>query len=169
MGFYRTYKEAQKATQSLGIKDSIEYRCRYQEDLLLPSSPDEKYASDWDGWPEFLGKSSKYETLEEASKAAQVLGFKNRLDYDNNYHKDPKLPASPQTYYKDEWDGWGEFLGKSKSKYKTIEEASNAACRLKIKDSKSYRQEYKKDARLPSNPDRTYNEHWTSWESFLNK
>ncbi|MBD3311454.1 MAG: hypothetical protein GF349_03090 [Candidatus Magasanikbacteria bacterium] len=68
------------------------------------------------GWPGFLGKKiiSFYETWEEASKAAQALGFKTSRGYIKGYKQDLRLPSGPHQTYSDVWKkkgGWPGFLG----------------------------------------------------------
>ena len=55
--FY-TFLEARRVAQRMRL-NSTNYRYRYKEDPKLPSSPSEYYASEWKGWPHFLGKTKK--------------------------------------------------------------------------------------------------------------
>tara|TARA_R110002074_G_scaffold402320_2_gene606900 strand:- start:3469 stop:6414 length:2946 start_codon:yes stop_codon:yes gene_type:complete len=116
---YRTYAEASEAAQRLGITGKEDYRETYSQDPRLPSNPHHSYETEWQGWPIFLGKSrpvSKYATCAEASEAAQSLDIQTVQDYSKRCEQDPKLPKSPDKYYKDEWQSWPTFL-----KNKTLE------------------------------------------------
>ena len=54
-----------------------------------------------------------------------------------------------------------------KNKYATLAEASESAQLLGIKSSKQYKNRYKEDNRLPSNPNVTYAQEWVDWHYFL--
>ena len=56
---------------------------------------------------------SKY-SLDEAKKVVQKLKIRNSREYYSKYKGDIKLVRSPQLFYKDQWKGWADFLGKEK-------------------------------------------------------
>jgi hypothetical protein len=60
--FYATQAEASLVAQKLGITSKSVYMMRYKEDLRLPSNPQQVYASEWKGWPHFLGKMEDHQT-----------------------------------------------------------------------------------------------------------
>ncbi|MBD3311455.1 MAG: DEAD/DEAH box helicase [Candidatus Magasanikbacteria bacterium] len=105
-----------------------------------------------------------YPTWEEASKAAQALGFKTVTEYKEHYRKDLRLPSYPNKSYSEVWKekgGWPGFLGKKIiSFYETWEEASKAAQALGFKTKTEYQEHYRKDLRLPSDPNNSYSEVW---------
>jgi len=49
----------------------------------------------------------KYETLEEASVAARILGITGWKSYNSLYKLDKKLPAAPHQKYRKAWRGCG--------------------------------------------------------------
>lgn len=176
--FYSTLKEASQAVKKLNIKSSYEYKQRYKEDKKLPCNPYANYKSEWTNWFDFLGtskpKSKKYQTLEEASKAATALGIRT-CEYNYRYSEDPMLPVAPQVTYKDKgWISWSVYLNThllprldGTRMYETIEEASKATIALGIKTCTEYKQNYKKDPRLWRNPELKYLD-WDCWPTFLN-
>lgn len=53
---YYSYAEAQLVCRTMGIKNSIEYSVRYQEDPRLHSAPDRAYMDcGWTNWYEYIG------------------------------------------------------------------------------------------------------------------
>ena len=57
----------------------------------------------------------KYATYAEASTATQALGIKSMAEYKTLFKEDPKLPASPDRFYKNlGWVDWYDFLGNEK-------------------------------------------------------
>ncbi|GIC77649.1 integrase repeat-containing protein [Moritella sp. F3] len=114
-----------------------------------------------------------YKTFSEASTAAAILQIKSSNDYAFRHELDPRLPASPDKYFKDfkAEGGWLTFLYKRKSqKYETFEQASNASViELSIKSGRSYEHEYKADPKLPCRPDLFYPDFEVKggWDVFL--
>ncbi|WP_370258780.1 gamma-mobile-trio integrase GmtZ [Marinobacter nauticus] len=169
---YATLAEASEAAQRLGFKKQAEYREAYKQDPKLPAAPYKHYADDWDDWYRFLRTErpgEKYATLAEASEAAQRLGFKTISEYKDGYQQDPKLKANPNIVYAEDWTDWYRFLGAERpsEKYSTLAEASEAAQRLGFKKQTEYREGYKKDPKLSSNPEKYYAGDWDDWYSFL--
>ena len=171
-GKYATLAEASEAAQRLGFKTSTEYFKGYKQDPKLPRHPDGMYRRNWADWYSFLGNErpkEKYATLAEASEAAQRLGFKTQKEFYEGYKQDPKLTVSPFDFYAEDWDDWYSYLGIERpvKRYATLAEASEAAQCLGLKTGAEYFRGYEKDPKLPSQPNKTYSEHWISWPHFL--
>lgn len=111
--FYPNWQAAAEAAKKLEIKSFEEYRVRYKEDALLPLGLRRVYG-DYPGDTTFFSRQTNkhYADWEEAAAAAKKLGIKSRQEYRAYYKKDPKLPSSPETKYKD-FSGWGKLLGDS--------------------------------------------------------
>lgn len=106
-----------------------------------------------------------YVTWQEASAAAIKLGITDYRDYRKRCSADPRLPAAPYSFYTN-FPGVPIFLGQGF--YPTWQEATAAAVKLKIKSSRVYRADYKKDPRLPSHPDLAYQD-FPGWPVYLGK
>ncbi|AJR07186.1 integrase [Photobacterium gaetbulicola] len=168
--WYLTYAEARKAAIGLGIQFLPEYKQRYKEDERLPSSPHQVYADDWVDWFSFLGreKPTWYLTYIEASEAAIGMGIQSQPEYKQRYKEDERLPSSPEQVYADDWVDWFSFLDKEKrTLYLTYAEASKAAIALGLQSPQEYKQRYKEDKCLPSNPRTFYGDDWVDWIHFL--
>ncbi|MDF1496915.1 MAG: integrase repeat-containing protein [Patescibacteria group bacterium] len=168
--FYSTCIEASAASQNLGIESRDEYKKRYKEDPRLPSNPNGFYKTEWQGWTAFLGEEVRdfYPTEAEATVAVLKLRIKTSLEYIKRYKEDPRLPSNPAKTYKTDWRGWPAFLGEeAKVFYPTYAEASVAARNLRFIAKDEYCTLYKKDPRLPSNPQLFYKSDWQGWRSFL--
>lgn len=175
---YKSVREATKAIKQLGIKNSAEYMKRGHEDPRLHSRPKKFYGDKWPGWDVYLGRGkiagkrspeNLYKTLAEASKAAKKLGAKTPREYIKLYKANDCLPSNPSVHYKSEWTNWYDFLGTSKYKfYRSLGEASKAAIKLSIKNSRDYVDRYSLDPKLHSNPSVHY-KNWKSWDHFLKR
>ena len=169
---YKTYKEAQKAAHSLGFLSSNDYCVGFQQDPRLPAKPFVTYIQDWVNWFEFLGTEcpeEKYQTYEDARRAAKSLGFSGAKEYGEGYRLDEKLPAHPHVKYADSWIDWYDFLGNERpeDKYQTYQEAKYAAQVFRFSNSRDYRAGYQQDPKLPSLPGEFYPDDWTGWYDFL--
>ena len=170
--FYATYTEAQQATQALGITTIQEYKQLYREDPHLPCNPYRTYSADWQSWPQFLGKKKKafYATYTEAQLAVQALGITSKQEYEQRHREDPHLPSNPHIVYSADWQSWPQFLGKEeKAFYATYTEAQQAVQSLGITTIQEYKQRYREDPRLPSDPYKVYSIDWQSWPKFSGK
>ena len=105
----------------------------------------------------------KLVSFKEAKQIVLNLKIKTAEEYKDRYKENNKLPPHPERTYQ-EWSGWCNFLSKQRDIrkfYETKEEAKSAIKKLKIKGQSSYRTSYKKDPRLPSNPNKFYNCSWS--------
>ena len=172
---YSTCQEASEASINLGITSEKEYDRRYREDERLPGDPRSFY-SNFPGFPEFLQqerirRNIFYPTWQKASAAAKKMGITSRREYDKQYRSDSQLPSRPHKVYTD-FPGWGVFLGTGKEMragngvYSTVAQASRAAKALGFSKESEYKLGYKKDPRLPSSPERKY-ENFPGWPKFL--
>ncbi len=178
--FY-SYHEAKVAVQLLNSvpKSGPEYSDVYMNDPRLPSGPQKIYAEcGWIDWYDFLGQTrpqEKYETIEEAKAAVQLLNQvpKSEPEYSDVYMNDPRLPSNPrQTFAGKGWINWYDFLGQTRpqEKYRTIEEAKAAVQLLNPvpKVGRDYDKVYKQDPRLPVTPNEHYADTgWINWYDFL--
>jgi hypothetical protein len=175
---YETYEEANSAAIALSCTAKKDYDKKYKSDPKLPSSPQRSYPEfiDKGGWSTYLGTTDKlYKTWPAASKAAIALGFNCSREYFEGYKKDSKLPSDPSAYFLNfnRRGGWNGFLGKPVVvRYKTWNEASAATIKLGITSSMLYKDLYKKDPRLPSNPTQSYSDVWLRngrWSGYFGK
>jgi len=167
---YESCGEASRAAKALGIMTKNDYATKRSNDPRLPCNPSQSYGKSFPGWYEFLGKRQKkfYPSWKAASRAALNLGIKSQTEYNKKYSQDPRLPSSPSSAYSD-FPNWKVFLGgEKKTFYPTLEQACVAARALRIKSIADYRNRYKSDKKLPSNPNLEY-ERWPGWNIFLGK
>ena len=173
--FYPTWQEASEAAIKLKVKKQTDYYKRYKVNPKLPSQPNRIY-KDFPGWKVFLGgeKKSFYSTWQEASEAAIRLLAKTKEDYMDKYRIDSKLSSNPNRIYKD-FPGWGIFLKKNtfirqnkELAYLTWQEASKAAVKIGISNSKQYQKNYKIDPRLVFAPNLFYKD-FPGWAVFFGR
>ncbi len=112
---YTNYEQARLAAISLGFSGKDDYKVHYRQDSRLPVNPQRSYSQDWKGWYDFLGNEQpieKYSDYKLARNAVIKLGVATVREYNNSYHRDPKLPCNPDEMYSDEWTSWYEFFDK---------------------------------------------------------
>jgi hypothetical protein len=170
--YYETYALAQNAAEKLNAESRQDYWDKRFQDEKLPAYPDVFYKGPWSGWRPFLGNtagSKKYETYEEARAAARALNFSSNLDYKSRYKAlDDRLPGAPSQYFKDKWLGWSDYLGTSKGKtFYSYEDAKKRVSELRIFTLAQYKDRYRQDPLLPSNPNLVYEGVWPGFKDFL--
>lgn len=114
-------------------------------------------------------KTDFYETYEEAREATIRLGVTTVKDFKLRRIEDPRLPSSPNEVYKDEWKGHLHFTGQDTAEIYSYDDAKCATVKLGATTANEYAQLYKKDYRLPSRPDISYEGDWKNWSEFLDK
>lgn len=120
---------------------------------------------------------STYNSYAEASLAARALNIKSSTEYRKVHKLDSRLPYSPEKVYVDGWTGWPAFLGTKRqrgiaipSQYHATYSQARRAVRLLGIDSKSeYQSRFRRDKKLPADPESIYGGYWKGWERFLSK
>ncbi len=86
----------------------------------FPRKPDEffKKKKVWQGWPDFFGKPEKYSektyfSYQKASLLCRKHRIRNSIEYRIWADKPLNLPARPDQFYKENWQGWESFLGEN--------------------------------------------------------
>ena len=145
-GTWRPFKEAREFARSLKLKGQVEWRQYCKGELLghrprpmdIPSSPYEPYKNQgWAGMGDWLGNGNKrksaiwrpfgiWQPFKEAREFARSLKLKGQVEW-KQYCKGKILghkprpvgiPSHPDRTFKEEWNGWSDWLGKTKFKRK---------------------------------------------------
>ena len=168
---FPSFAEAMELAQKAEVTTMREYRTKYKE-LGLPSQPAKIYQADWQGWGHFLGtgrtKRKVFPSFAEAMELVQTAGVTTSIEYQVKY-KELGLPSQPDKFYKEDWQGWGYFLGTGRTKSKifpSFAKAMELVQTAKVTARREYRVKYKKLG-LPSHPDRAYKADWQGWGHFL--
>lgn len=119
---YIEFEEARNFARNLGLKTVVEWKkyCKSgNKPTDIPSNPNIFYKNKgWISMGDWLVSEnhSRYSFVEynEARTFARTLGFKKIkewLDYSKSGRRPVNIPGNPAGYYKNEWNGWIEFLG----------------------------------------------------------
>ncbi|EHQ17054.1 integrase family protein [Shewanella baltica OS183] len=166
-----------KLLNSMGVALTYtNYTKHYKADLRLSATPYYTYKNDWVGWYSYLGSTApedKYPTLAEASEAAikllNSIGVAKKIEnYKKHYKADPRLPASPDEIYKNDWVDGPHFLNLL-DYYNSPQEAYDAAINIVGISEKLTLPRYGGlrtiDSRLPAKPHIFYG--LGSWQQFI--
>lgn len=98
----------------------------------------------------------------------------------NKVSKPEDIPANPRQTYKDEWKGWGDWLGTGTiapflRQYRSFHEAKAFVHGLGLSSQKEWwkycqgeiREKNDKPSDIPSNPVEVYKSHWKTWGDWL--
>jgi hypothetical protein len=166
-GTFVSFEEAKNIAKSAGITSQSQYQKWTNRPERMPSNPHQTYKDEWISWYDFLGtEKATFLTYKEAVQFLRDNFIATRDQYRN--HKTKRLPANPDTFYKD-WTGWSDFLGIKKSKFLSYEEAVKLARECDISSSREYQFIRTITNGLPSKPHITYKEQWNGWGEFLSK
>ena len=121
-----SFEEAREHVRSLklkGLKDWWVYCKSGKRPVNIPAAPHEAYKDEWKGYGDWTGtgkvRHTKFLPFEEAREYARSLNLDSVTSW-NNFTKSKKrpsnIPAQPEMTYKNEWQGWGNWLGKKLKK-----------------------------------------------------
>lgn len=120
--------------------------------------------------------SSEFVPYSEAKRIVQDAGIKTMteyLDYREILGSDKKLPVKPGMIYENEWIDWDDFLNRQKKipfvPYLEAKRIVQEAGIKMYKEYLKYRDFYRNDIKLPSQPSSVYGNEWVDWDDFLNK
>ena len=122
---YWTFEEARAFVHSLGLKSVSEWKEYYKshKPAHLPHTPSRQYKNKgWISWPDWLGtdtvapQNKQYRSFKEAKEFVHELGLASQsewFEYTRFGSLPPDIPIAPHLsrQYKNEWKGWGDWLG----------------------------------------------------------
>ena len=166
--------------QELGLKSVKQWDnwCKSgQKPDDIPARPNNTYKEQWKGWGDWLGtgtialQNKVYRSFEEAHEYVMQLGFKTREEYSKwckSGQKPDDIPARPNNTYKEQWKGWGDWLGTgyialTKRDYLPFEDARKYVRGLKLKNQDQWNNWCKsgqKPANIPGSPSNFYKKKW---------
>lgn len=188
---YASFSDALKYARSLGLKSKSEWinYCKEQKNRNdISSGPEKTYAQEWMGWDHWLGTGQirhwdvDFYSFEEARTYVRGLNLNSRTEW-NVYTNENcesiyshRIPKDPPTYYREEWEGWGDWLGSGNlspkdRKFRPFKDAREFVRSLKFstfKDWKSYCKSGDRPFDIPSNPNKAYRlKGWISFGDWL--
>ena len=182
---YLDYGIAKKFVHKLKLNSTTDWRNYSKTDEIpinIPKYPRAVYKnSGWLSMGDWLGTSSvadqykTYLSFKEARDFVRTINLNNGKEWVNyvNINKIQNIPKRcDQTYEKEGWSGWKDFLGtKNKKKFEPYEKAQEWALQNKIKTKNEWKEHTLRPDCFPKNPDYSaeYKSKWISWEIFLQK
>jgi hypothetical protein len=186
---FRLFDDARAFVRRLGLKSSKEWRAWVKTAARpadVPTSPDRVYAElGWVGWGDWLGTDAvatfnrTFLPFAEARlhvHRLKLTGKKQWTKWTKTDHRPNNIPTSPERAYKDEWKGWGDWLGTGtvatfKREYRAFGEARAFARRLGLigKDHwRSWAKTAERPEDIPAAPNRVYRDlGWRDWGDWL--
>ncbi len=181
-----SYIEAKKFIQMKNIKsqsDWFDYKKKNKLPLNIPSSPNKTYENKgWKNWGDFFGtkyianKDRKYLSYLAAKKFVHKLNINSTTEwykYCESGKKPSQIPRQVKTVYKNEFEGWDEFLGSNQINitYQNYYDAEKYAKSKNLKNRGEW-ERYTKDKNFPTDipkaPSAKYkNNGWIDWGTFL--
>ena len=180
------FEEARSNVWKLGLKNLNEWRAYTKSDFRnfeIPSDPANAYKSSWLSLGDWIGTTpgwnGEWVDFNSARKFVRTLGLKNQKEWYTFSKSDMKpfnIPANPNSVYKEEWKGIGDWIGTGyvatfNRQYMSYEEARSYALSLNLKSVNEWR-EYTKSKKfnknIPVAPHRNYKgKGWINYGHFL--
>jgi len=187
---FRNFKDARKFVRKLKLKntkDWLKYCKSGNKPNNIPTNPQRDYKKDWISWMDWLGTKNisvikmNFRNFKDARKFVRKLKLKNTKDwlkYCKSGNKPDDIPTHPERNYKNEWQGWGNFLGNENiasqylsKKYLLFNDARKFVHLLNIKNTKDWLKYCKsgnKPDDIPAYPRQAYkNNGWISMGDWL--
>jgi superfamily II DNA or RNA helicase len=162
-----SYDEARKYVIKHNIKTLTQYYDLYKNKKLpdfLPAAPEQVYKNNWQGYSIFFDNKYKSEEIlsfNECKKIIHKLKLNTTKDW-GDYSKSnrPKnIPSNPQRVFKNEWKGWGDWLGTNKvanqnKEFLSFNEARKIVSKLKLKSLKDWQHwsKHHRPSNIPCHP-----------------
>jgi len=182
---FLSFDEARSYVRKQGLTSRVEWSEFTKSDKLpknIPKIPNIIYKeftgfADWLGCELSYGLKKDFLSFVEAREHVLKQGLttsKEFLKWRNETK--PNIPATPTTTYKDEWEGWANFLGVKNSSGRAIsanflpfEEARDYVRKLGLKDQKAWLEwaQTKRPENIPSSPYSSYKEQWINLADWL--
>jgi hypothetical protein len=186
---FRNFNEARDFVRTLNLKGQADYQNYSKSGKKpkdIPTSPAKTYKNEWKGFGDFLGtgniasKDRVYRSFGEAREFARTLNLKGQSYwkiYSKSGNKPEDIPTNPGTIYKEDWKGFGDFLGtgniSNKDRiFRSFNEAKVFVRTLNLKSETEWRNYCKSGEKpndIPSNPNSTYKTEWKGVADFLGK
>jgi len=182
---WRPFEEARTFVRALGLKTQKEYQewsKSGNRPTDIPGSPAIIYKAQWEGWADFLGNGGvrPRRTLKAprpfavARAYVHTLGLKNQSEYyawAKTEARPEDVPANARTTYKDEWQGWEDWLGTTPGPFRPFAEARDYARALGLRSHGQWDEHAESPdfpADIPVNPSYHYrNDGWLGWSDWL--
>jgi superfamily II DNA or RNA helicase len=181
---WRPYEDAKKFIHSLKLKNEADWRKYIKSGALpadIPKSPSVVY-QEWRGMGDFLGTGNvaptdrEFLTFDEAKKIVRDFNIKNQRElkeFIKSINCPAGFPSNPNSTYKKQWKGLGDFLGTNTISpqdmvFYSYEEAKRYVIKNKIRNKEEYYELKRKNPLLPANPRLKFKE-FKNWFDFLGK
>jgi superfamily II DNA or RNA helicase len=186
---YWPFKKARSFVHKLGLTNQEEWTEYLQSDkrsFKIPGNPARIYKNngwinlgDWLGTGRVATREMVYRPFKDARKFARSLGLTTQVqwfDYCKSSKKPDDIPTSPRGTYKDQFTGFGDWLGtekvaNQKRNYKSFNDAREYSKRLKLSGKIAW-EKWSADGNrpmdIPGNPRKTYKgKGWIGWSDWL--
>lgn len=177
------FEQARKYVHKLGLerqKEWYEYCKSKDKPENIPSNASLVYRKEWKSWGDWLGtkyiapQNRIYLPFEEARSYVRKLDLKNGAEWSafcKSGKKPENIPMAANDVYKDEWEGFGDWLGTGNIatrniKYRSFNEARSFVHKLKLKSQHEWEEYCKSGSKPVDIPQKAYRTYHRNWKGF---
>ena len=179
---FRPFVHARSFARSLGFRIQSEWINWAMSDARpqdMPSNPNQVYPEDWRGYGDWLGTGKVYKrswrTFEQARTYVRSIGLRNSAEWRQWAKSDsrpPDIPATPGKVYRDEWRGYGDWLGTRSRRggWRAFEQARRYVRSIRLRNVAEWQQWAKSGSRppdIPVTPRIVYRDGWRGYDDWL--
>ena len=184
---FMPFEKVLEYIHSLNLSSRVKYKkwiLSRARPLNIPRVPEKIYRDKWQGWGHYLGtgrianKNKVFRPFEEALEYIHSLNLSSEEKYfkwSKSGERPPDIPSNPKKIYKDQWQGWGRYLGTgrvaSKDKvFRPFAEALSYMHSLEFSSRTEFRKWNASGRRpldIPSHPNEVYKDKWRGWRHYL--
>jgi hypothetical protein len=184
---YRSFKEAREFSRTLNLKGTKEWNeyCKSGEKPDdIPAAANEIYKKDFKGFGDWLGTGTvapqdraflPYKDAREFARALNLKGAKEWFEYCASDNKPEDIPTSPNTTYKKDFKGMGDWLGTGTVAPKdrvflSFKDAREFVRALNLKSQKEWFEYLASDNKpedIPTSPNTTYKKDFKGFGDWL--
>lgn len=153
---FRPFGRARAFVRALGLRSQAEWHawCRSAgRPADIPSNPHRTYAEQWRGYGDWLGTGvvakhlRRYRSFRRTRALARALGLRNQGEWfawSRGGERPADVPTKPMETYREEWKGWGDFLGTGNvapvlRRYRSFRAARGYARALGLRSAREWR------------------------------
>ena len=167
-----SFKECREEVLKNKIKSIEEYKRKRKWNWPARPCSFYKKEKEWKGRVHFLGiiKKERFLSFDKCKEEIKKYKFSSERKYLIN--KKPNWPSAPKLFYKKQWKGWGDFLGREDVSYLSFEKCRKEVRQYGFKSRTEYVDYAKKHkTNWPLQPDAFYKKRnkWKGWLYFLGK
>lgn len=181
------FKKARQIVRRYNLQTQAEFlrwQKKYGKKYFIVNNPAKQFKGEYKGMTDYLGIKPKYVSFTKAKKITKEIMKTTKItcrrEYWNYIKENPqyKIPTSPDSYYKNQWKSWGDYLGtgyvtltqRKNGYYLSFKEFKKFVKKFNFKGQREWEQwnrTHKRPKKIPMAIAKVYEKEWKGWADAL--